>query len=149
MPKEEALVKLLYLAAALLFIFGLKGLSHPRTAVRGNLLAAIAMLLAIVVTLTDKRIIDFRIIIAGLVVGGFIGAFMAYRSPMTAMPQVVAVFNAFGGGASALAVGAALEEALKGEWIEEITVQFTSSAAGCGGSLDCWADHHGLSLGGK
>ena len=55
---------------------------------------------------------------------------MAYRSPMTAMPQVVAVFNAFGGGASALAVGAALEEALKGEWIEEITVQFTSSASG-------------------
>ena len=55
---------------------------------------------------------------------------MAYRSPMTAMPQVVAVFNAFGGGASALAVGAALEAALKGEWIEEITVQFTSSAAG-------------------
>ncbi len=46
MPKEEALVKLLYLAAALLFIFGLKGLSHPRTAVRGNLLAAIGMLLS-------------------------------------------------------------------------------------------------------
>ena len=130
MPKEEAFVKLLYLAAALLFIFGLKGLAHPRTAVRGNLLAAIGMLLAIVVTLTDKRIVDFRTIIAGLVVGGFIGTFMAYRSPMTAMPQVVAVFNAFGGGASALAVGAALEEALKGEWIEEITVQFTSSAAG-------------------
>ncbi|MCH8021293.1 NAD(P)(+) transhydrogenase (Re/Si-specific) subunit beta [candidate division KSB1 bacterium] len=85
MPKEEALVKLLYLAAALLFIFGLKGLAHPRTAVRGNLLAAIGMLLAIVVTLTDKRIVDFRIIIAGLVVGGFIGTFMAYRSPMTAM----------------------------------------------------------------
>lgn len=130
MPKEEALVKLFYLTAALLFIFGIKGLSHPRTAVRGNLLAALGMLLAIVVTLTDKRIVDFRIIIAGFVVGGLIGAIMAYRSPMTAMPQVVAVFNAFGGGASALAVGAALEEALKGEWIEEITVQFTSSATG-------------------
>ncbi|MFQ5823361.1 MAG: NAD(P)(+) transhydrogenase (Re/Si-specific) subunit beta [bacterium] len=128
MPKEEALVKLFYLAAALLFIFGLKGLSHPRTAVRGNLLAAVGMLLAIVVTLTDKRIVDFRIIIAGFVVGGLIGMIMAYRAPMTAMPQVVAIFNGFGGGASALAVGAALEEALRGEWIEEITVQFTSSA---------------------
>ncbi len=130
MPREEALVKLFYLAAAFLFIFGIKGLSHPRTAVRGNLLAAIGMLLAIVVTLTDKRIVDFRIIIAGFVVGGLIGATMAYRVPMTAMPQVVAVFNGFGGGASALAVGAALEEALRGEWIEEVTVQFTCSAAG-------------------
>lgn len=129
MPREEALVKLFYLAAAFFFIFGLKGLSHPRTAVRGNLLAAIGMLLAIVVTLTDKRIVDFRIIIAGFVVGGLIGTMMAYRSPMTAMPQVVAIFNGFGGGASALAVGAALEEALRGEWIEELTVQFTSSAA--------------------
>ncbi|MCG8603444.1 NAD(P)(+) transhydrogenase (Re/Si-specific) subunit beta [bacterium] len=63
-------------------------------------------------------------------VGGLIGTFMAYRSPITAMPQVVAIFNGFGGGASALAVGAALEEALKGEWIEEITVQFSSSAVG-------------------
>ena len=129
MPKEEALVKILYLFAAVLFIFGLKGLSHPRTAVRGNLLAALGMLLAIVVTLMDKRIVSFEIIIAGVVVGGLIGVIMAYRSPMTAMPQVVAIFNGFGGGASALAVGAAFEEALKGEWIEEITIQFTMSAA--------------------
>ena len=129
MPKEEALVKILYLFAAVLFIFGLKGLSHPRTAVRGNLLAALGMLLAIVVTLMDKRIVSFEIIIAGVVVGGLIGVIMAYRSPMTAMPQVVAIFNGFGGGASALAVGAAFEEALKGQWIEEITVQFTMSAA--------------------
>ncbi len=130
MPTEEAIVKLFYLAAAVLFIIGLKGLSHPRTAVRGNLLAAIGMLVAIVVTLADNRIVSFQIIVSGFVVGGLLGAIMAYRAPMTAMPQVVAIFNGFGGGASALAVGAALEEALKGEWIEELTVQFTSSAAG-------------------
>ncbi|MCI0696013.1 NAD(P)(+) transhydrogenase (Re/Si-specific) subunit beta [candidate division KSB1 bacterium] len=129
MPKEEAIVKLFYLAAAVLFIIGIKGLSHPRTAVRGNLLAALGMLLAIVITLTDKRIVSFQIIVAGFVAGGLLGTIMAYRAPMTAMPQVVAIFNGFGGGASALAVGAALEEALKGEWIEEITIQFTSSAA--------------------
>ncbi|MDZ7344163.1 MAG: NAD(P)(+) transhydrogenase (Re/Si-specific) subunit beta [candidate division KSB1 bacterium] len=128
MPKEEALIKLFYLAAAVLFIIGLKRLSHPRTAVRGNLLAALGMLLAIVVTLTDKRIVSFQIIVAGFVTGGLLGVIMAYKAPMTAMPQVVAIFNGFGGGASALAVGAALEEALRGEWIEEITVQFTSSA---------------------
>ncbi|MCZ6669990.1 MAG: NAD(P)(+) transhydrogenase (Re/Si-specific) subunit beta [Acidobacteria bacterium] len=128
MPREEALIKIFYLAAAVLFIFGIKGLTHPRTAVRGNLLAALGMLLAIVVTLTDKRIVSFQIIVAGIVVGGLVGVLMAYRAPMTAMPQVVAIFNGFGGGASALAVGAAFEEALKGGWIEEITVQFTSSA---------------------
>ncbi len=132
MPTEEAFTKLFYLAAAVLFIFGLKGLTHPRTAVRGNLLGSAGMLLAIVVTLMDKRIVSFQIIIAGLVVGGLVGVLMAYRAPMTAMPQVVAIFNGFGGGASALAVGAAFEEALKGEWIEEITIQFTTSAAVAG-----------------
>jgi len=129
MPHEAAFLKLIYLAAAVLFILGLKGLAHPRTALRGNLLAALGMLLAIVVTLTDHRIVDFRIIIAGFVVGGLSSAILAYRAPMTAMPQVVAVFNGLGGGASALAVGAAFEEALRGEWIEAITIQFSASAA--------------------
>lgn len=132
MPSEEAFTKLFYLVAAVLFIFGLKGLTHPRTAVRGNLLGSAGMLLAIIVTLMDHRIVSFQIIIAGFVVGGLIGVLMAYRTPMTAMPQVVAVFNGFGGGASALAVGAAFEEALKGEWIEAITIQFTASAAVAG-----------------
>ena len=126
---SETLINLWYLIAAVLFIFGLKGLTHPRTAVRGNLLGSLGMLIAIVVTLLDHRIIDFRIIIAGLVTGGFVGALMAYRAPMTDMPQVVAIFNGFGGGASALAVGAALEEALKGGFVEEISVQFTTAAA--------------------
>ena len=124
-----ALINLFYLIAAVLFILGLKGLTHPRTAVRGNLMGALGMLIAIVVTLTDHRIVSFQIIVAGFVVGGLIGAAMAYRAPMTAMPQVVAVFNGFGGGASALAVGAAFMEALKGEWIEEINIQFTTAVA--------------------
>ena len=127
MPK--ALIDLFYLAAAILFILGLKGLSHPRTAVRGNLLGSLGMLIAIVVTLLDKRIVSFETIVAGLVVGGLVGAVMAYRVSMTGMPQVVAVFNGFGGGASALAVGAALEEALKGGFVEEISTQFTFAAA--------------------
>ena len=108
------LIDLFYLVAAVLFILGLKGLSHPRTAVRGNLLGATGMLVAIVVTLLDRRIVSFEIIVAGLIVGALIGVVLAYRAPMTAMPQVVAIFNGFGGGASALAVGAALEEALRG-----------------------------------
>ncbi len=126
---SQAFINFFYLIAAVLFILGLKGLTHPRTAVRGNLLASVGMLLAIVVTLTDHRIVSFQVIVAGFVVGGFVGAVMAYRVAMTAIPQVVAVFNGFGGGASALAVGAAFMEALRGEWIEEITVQFTTAVA--------------------
>ncbi len=126
---SESLINLFYLVAAVLFIFGLKGLTHPRTAVRGNLLGSLGMLIAIVVTLLDHRIIDFRIIIAGLITGAFVGILFAYLTPMTGMPQVVAIFNGFGGGASALAVGAALEEALKGGFVEEISFQFTTAAA--------------------
>ena len=126
------LINLAYLVAAVLFILGLKGLSHPRTAVRGNFLGALGMLIAIVVTLLDRRIVSFEVIIAGMVVGALVGAIMAYRAPMTAIPQVVAIFNGFGGGASALAVGAALEEALKGGFIEAIDIQFTLAAVGSG-----------------
>jgi proton-translocating NAD(P)+ transhydrogenase subunit beta len=129
---SRAAIDLFYLLASVLFILGLRDLAHPRTAVRGNLLGAAGMLIAIVVTLLDRRIVSFEVIIAGLVVGSLVGAVMAYRAPMTAMPQVVAIFNGFGGGASALAVGAALEEALKGGFVENISVQFTTAAAVAG-----------------
>jgi NAD(P) transhydrogenase subunit beta len=133
MPHEAAFVKLVYLIAAVLFILGLKGMCSPRSAVQGNTLAAVGMLLAVVVTLLDERIKvqGYGVIAVGMVVGGLVGAVMAYRAPMTDMPQVVAIFNGFGGGASAIAVGAAFEEAVShpGQWIEEITVQFTASAA--------------------
>ena len=125
-------INLFYLIAAVLFILGLKGLSNPRTAVQGNLLGSSGMLLAIVVTLLDKRIVDFEVIVAGVVVGALVGAVLAYRVPMTGVPQLVAVFNGFGGGASALAVGAALEEALKGGFVEAVDVQFTVSAVMAG-----------------
>jgi NAD(P) transhydrogenase subunit beta len=126
---SKAAIDLFYLLAAVLFILGLKGLSHPRSAVRGNLLASVGMLIAIVVTLLDRRIVSFEVIAAGLVTGALIGAVMAYRAPMTGIPQVVAILNGFGGGASALAVGAALEEALKGGFVEDVNIQFTVSAA--------------------
>jgi len=100
-----------YLIAAVLFIFGLKGLAHPRTAVRGNLLGALGMLLAIIVTLLDRQILGYEYIIAGLVVGALIGSILAVKIEMTAMPQMVALFNGFGGGASVLVAGAALVEA--------------------------------------
>jgi len=98
----RAITDVAYLVSAVLFIFGLKNLSSPKTARRGNLLAMLGMLVAIVITLLDKQIIDFTYIIVGIIVGGAIGAISARRVQMTAMPQMVAIFNGFGGGASTL-----------------------------------------------
>lgn len=94
------LVNLVYLAAAVLFILGIKGLTKPATAVRGNMLSALGMLTAVIITLLDSSIVNFTFIIAGVLVGGLIGAVMALRIQMTAMPQMVALLNGFGGGAS-------------------------------------------------
>lgn len=94
------IVNLVYLIAAVLFILGIKGLTKPATAVRGNMLSALGMLIAVVVTLLDSSIVNFTYIIAGVVVGGIVGAVMALRIRMTAMPQMVALLNGFGGGAS-------------------------------------------------
>ncbi len=100
-----------YLIAAALFILGLKGLSHPRTAVRGNLLGSCGMLVAVLVTLLDQSIVDYRVILAGLVVGTAIGAFLALRVQMTGMPELVALFNGFGGAASVLVATASFLQA--------------------------------------
>ena len=98
----NVLTELLYLVSAVLFIMGLKMLSSPKTARKGNGIAAIGMLLAIAVTLTDQKILDFTYILVGLIIGSGIGLYLATRVQMTAMPQMVGVLNGFGGGASAL-----------------------------------------------
>lgn len=99
-------INLFYLLAALLFVLGIKGLTRPKTALRGNRLAALGMLVAIVVTLLDRQMIDYTLVVAGLALGALIGAVMARRVQMTAMPQMVAILNGLGGGAS-LGVAAA------------------------------------------
>ena len=134
-----ALINLVYLLAAVLFILALRGLAHPRTAVRGNLLGASGMLLAIVVTLLDRRIVGFEVILAGLVVGAGVGALLAVRIQMTAMPQMVALLNGFGGGASLLVAGAALLEAAAAEAgvpLAQLTV--ATVASGLIGAVTFW-----------
>ena len=94
-----------YLVSAALFILGIKRLSSPRTAPQGNILGAYGMLLAVLVTLVKmytEEVIGYELIIGGLVVGSTIGYVMATRVEMTEMPELVALFNGFGGGASAL-----------------------------------------------
>jgi NAD(P) transhydrogenase subunit beta len=103
------MTELLYLGAAVLFIFGLKQLSSPRTARRGNMLASIGMLVALVVTLANMEDIGWGPILAGLAVGGGVGAALALRVKMTSMPELVAAFNGFGGVASALVALAEIE----------------------------------------
>ena len=95
-------IDLAYLIAASAFILGIKRMSSPRTAKSGNFLAAIGMLIAIVVTLLHQDIVDYRLIGIGIAVGTVIGLLTARLVAMTAMPQMVAVFNGFGGLASAL-----------------------------------------------
>ncbi|MEZ0121983.1 MAG: NAD(P)(+) transhydrogenase (Re/Si-specific) subunit beta [Candidatus Reddybacter sp.] len=94
------LVDLIYLISAVFFILGIKGLTKPKTAVRGNMLSAIGMLIAVVITLLDKSIVSYEYIIAGVLVGGAIGGIMATRIQMTSMPQMIALLNGCGGGAS-------------------------------------------------
>src|SRR3954447_12830050 len=94
--------ELTYLLASILFIFGLKGLSHPDTARRGMNLAAIGMLAAIIGTLVRHEIVRFEWIVAGLIIGSLIGAAMSIWMPMTAMPQRTALSHAFGALAASL-----------------------------------------------
>ena len=106
------LLNLAYLAASVLFILGLKGLSHPRTAVRANLLGALGMLVAIVATFLDRTVLGagmqaFVLIFAAILLGSAIGAVLALKIEMTAMPQMVGLLNGFGGGASVIVAGAA------------------------------------------
>ena len=97
-----------YIIAGALFILGLIRLRSPSTARSGNMLSAVGMLLAVVFTLVNADIVAPEWMIIGLVVGAVIGVYMARTVQMTAMPQMVAVFNGFGGGASALVAAAEL-----------------------------------------
>ncbi len=135
---ETAIINLVYLIASALFIFGLKGLTHPRTAVRGNLLGALGMLLAVVVTLFHHDILSYTLLITGFVIGAAIGAVLAVTIQMTAMPQLVALFNGFGGGASVLVAGAALIETML--VIDSPSAQLTVAtvASGIIGAVTFW-----------
>ncbi|MEE9288574.1 MAG: NAD(P)(+) transhydrogenase (Re/Si-specific) subunit beta [Bacteroidota bacterium] len=135
---SPALVNVVYLIAAVLFVLGLKGLAHPRTAVRGNLLGATGMFIAVVVTLLDRQIVSFEMILAGVVIGSAVGATVAVKIRMTAMPQFVGLLNGLGGGASALVAGAALVEAVI--LARELSTDFAVATATSGliGGVTFW-----------
>jgi NAD(P) transhydrogenase subunit beta len=128
---------LTYLLAASLFIVGIKLLSSPRTAVRGNMLAAVGMLLAVVVTLLDRQVLGYGAIAGGMALGAGAGAWAALRVKMTAMPQMVALLNGLGGGASVCVAGAAMVNAHSDTSLEVVQV-IAGSASGLIGAVTFW-----------
>ncbi|UHQ96195.1 NAD(P)(+) transhydrogenase (Re/Si-specific) subunit beta [Natrinema halophilum] len=103
---SETVLSLVYLIAAILFIQGLRDMTHPRTAVRGNLTSAAGMFVAVGATVLWFEILQPEVLLGGLVVGAAIGVGLSTTVEMTEMPQLVGLFNGLGGGASALVAGA-------------------------------------------
>jgi NAD(P) transhydrogenase subunit beta len=98
----DTFIQYAYVVSAVLFIYGLKQLGSPATARRGNAISSLGMLVAVVSALLDQGIVDYQWIVVGIVVGGVIGGAAARMVQMTAMPEMVALFNGFGGMASLL-----------------------------------------------
>ncbi|MFW6385380.1 MAG: NAD(P)(+) transhydrogenase (Re/Si-specific) subunit beta [Halodesulfurarchaeum sp.] len=143
---------LAYLVASILFIQGLRDMTHPRTATRGNLFSAFGMLLAVSITLIGFEILSPWVLFSGLIVGGAVGVLLATTVETTEMPQLVGIFNGFGGGASALVAGAELIEQLQTGAGFALPVDVTTAGAASGiiggvtfwGSLVAAGKLHGL-----
>ena len=118
---QDNLINVAYIIAAILFIMGIKMLGSASTAVRGNRISSLGMLLAVVVTLLRSGL-DYQFIILGLIVGGIIGLIAAKRVQMTGMPELVALFNGFGGMASLLVGWSEFEKSLEFNWFLYLVV---------------------------
>jgi len=134
---EQAL-QLVYLIAGVLFIQGLRDMTHPRTATRGNMISSGGMLLAVLVTVLWFEILSPAILAAGLLVGGVVGAYLAVTVETTEMPQLVGLFNGFGGGASAVVAGAELIDVLASGDPLGFGLTTTASIAGIIGAVTFW-----------
>ncbi|MDQ4025629.1 MAG: NAD(P)(+) transhydrogenase (Re/Si-specific) subunit beta, partial [Actinomycetota bacterium] len=100
--QDTDFITALYIVAFSLFVIGISGLTGPRTAVQGNRIAAVGMAIAVVATLLYEQVGDWLLIAVGIAIGTAVGIPAARNVKMTAMPQMVALFNGVGGGAVAL-----------------------------------------------
>lgn len=130
-----------YVVAAALFIFGLKLLGHPSSARKGNLLSALAMLLAIVVTLVDRSIVSFEWIALAMFAGAIVGFFAARLVAMTSMPEMVSLFNGIGGLASLFVAWSTLERGGDLSWFVLTATMLALLIGGVtfSGSIVAWA----------
>ena len=132
-------ITLLYIVAFALFIVGLRMLRGPRTAVRGNQVAAVGMAIAVLATLLNEQVGDWGLIALGLIIGTAIGVPSARAVKMTAIPQMVALFNGVGGGAVALISIVEYKEALEdGGGNPELSVLIPILFAAIIGSVSFW-----------
>ncbi|TVT42100.1 NAD(P)(+) transhydrogenase (Re/Si-specific) subunit beta [Amycolatopsis rhizosphaerae] len=131
------LVGVLYIVAFSLFIYGLMGLTGPRTAVRGNAIAAVGMVIAVVATLLIPGMGNWPLIVLGVVLGALVGVPAARKVKMTAMPQMVALFNGVGGGAVALIAWVEFRTT-GGYLVEPVYVAVASLFAALIGSISFW-----------
>jgi NAD(P) transhydrogenase subunit beta len=140
---SQSLINLAYLVASVLFILGLKGLAHPRTAVRANLMGAVGMLIAVVATFADGQVVGggsrgVVLILSAMLVGATVGTLLALRIQMTAMPQMVALLNGLGGGASVLVAGAALLDVTTVSAMPTVDYLVATAASGLIGGVTFW-----------
>jgi NAD(P) transhydrogenase subunit beta len=134
----DAVLQFAYLIAGILFIQGLRDMTHPRTATRGNGISSLGMFVAVAVTVLWFEILSPLVLAAALLVGGGIGAWLAVTVETTEMPQLVGLFNGFGGGASALVAGAELVDLTATGSGLTVGVTVTAAIAGLIGSVTFW-----------
>jgi NAD(P) transhydrogenase subunit beta len=142
----QSVLQLTYLVAGVFFIQGLRDMTHPRTATRGNMISSAGMFLAVVITILWFEMLSPLVLGAGMLVGGGIGAWLAVSVETTEMPQLVGLFNGFGGGASAVVAGAELVDVLASGGSLTIGLTATASIAGIIGAVTFWGS---LVAGGK
>ena len=139
--QDPNFIRSLYIVAFVLFIVGMRGVTHPTTARRGNWTAAAGMTIAVVATLLDERVGDFDLIALGIAVGTVIGVPAARQVKMTAMPQMVALFNGVGGGAVALISWAEYRGALEFGTNPELDTLIPILFAAIIGSISFWGSN--------
>jgi len=145
----SVIINITYIIAAGLFIYGLKGLSSPATARRGNFISSVGMFIAVIATLLNQGIVEYQWIVLGIAIGGIIGAMAARIIAMTAMPELVALFNGFGGLASLLVGWAALSGRTVSDFaIVTIFLAILIGGVTFTGSIIAWGKLSGK-LGGK
>jgi H+-translocating NAD(P) transhydrogenase subunit beta len=137
---NTTVIQCLYIVAFALFIYGLMGLTGPKTAVRGNMIAAAGMAVAVIATLLTPGLGNWWLIILGVAIGTAVGVPAARRVKMTAMPQMVALFNGVGGGAIALIAWVEFRSS-DGFFAEPAYVAVASLFAAIIGSVSFWGSN--------